>query len=663
MSDITNKDNQLEATIPSTITNDDHSSTTLNEDNLKIDNEEEDEVDDGNVTDALKVSQTPFIEPEQEDKIEPTPLASPSGQDNSNSNSNSLSKDSPGLEEEDVSVDESLAETKEPKQEDSKTEEEEKIGEETEELKKEESKEASPIVNEPLEEEDNEEDEEEAEEEEEEGETRCICGDLDPPDELGLFIQCEQCGVWQHGYCVGITNDDTPDKYWCEQCRPDLHRLYVTDLGENRSIYKPVQGLRRQKKRLTRQSSSLSSSNGKKNKSTASEESITPSPPTLSQSTNENENPSHVSSQTSNNNATTLTGARPSRSNEKISTTTTTNTTSMTNATEDKDQTSENTLSNQTHNKSQVDNSSSNGDEPSSTPYEEDDRRLQDRKRATFLAREEKQYQRMLEKAIKESKRASGDSGEDIMMDEDDVEDEDDNDTASTVENSSAMIDAPSNTEQNNRTDEIKEPKPVIGKKLSTVKEELDPSGPTKDSIRSNTPDQLSEASNTSLKIVPTPVRKSQRGVKRPRRATTPTDRILKGSRRGKSARTGNDNNHTEAGSTQGNASKTNSDVTLEKPVKPRLPPARTTLNEMRRRTSAILEFISRTQWELSEDQQTKEDFTKFVENSEFINKVNGVYDKYNESLSLMDDLTRNLLLWEQKYSFNKNNNTNNDDN
>ena len=66
--------------------------------------------------------------------------------------------------------------------------------------------------------------------------TRCVCGN----DELntdginselqellqseygikidvGLFIQCDKCSVWQHGYCVGLfIDEDVPDKYWGE---------------------------------------------------------------------------------------------------------------------------------------------------------------------------------------------------------------------------------------------------------------------------------------------------------------------------------------------------------------------------------------------------------------------------------------------------------------
>ncbi|CAK9439991.1 uncharacterized protein LODBEIA_P40910 [Lodderomyces beijingensis] len=101
--------------------------------------------------------------------------------------------------------------------------------------------------------------EEEEEEEEEEEVTRCICGEDELQNNLinpelaqflrkefkididqGLFIQCDKCSVWQHGYCVGLyENDDVPDKYWCERCKPELH-IIVQDPFSDRTLYKPV---------------------------------------------------------------------------------------------------------------------------------------------------------------------------------------------------------------------------------------------------------------------------------------------------------------------------------------------------------------------------------------------------------------------------------------
>lgn len=53
-----------------------------------------------------------------------------------------------------------------------------------------------------------------------------------PEDAGGLFIQCDECHVWQHGGCVGIMQEDhSPDNYYCERCRKDLHRLMIGARG------------------------------------------------------------------------------------------------------------------------------------------------------------------------------------------------------------------------------------------------------------------------------------------------------------------------------------------------------------------------------------------------------------------------------------------------
>lgn len=42
--------------------------------------------------------------------------------------------------------------------------------------------------------------------------------------EFGMMIQCEECLSWQHGPCVGLSKEeDCPQQYYCEQCRPELH--------------------------------------------------------------------------------------------------------------------------------------------------------------------------------------------------------------------------------------------------------------------------------------------------------------------------------------------------------------------------------------------------------------------------------------------------------
>lgn len=113
-------------------------------------------------------------------------------------------------------------------------------------------------------------------EEEEEGDdlveedvTRCVCGQADYPgppasirdfahhqtpkagskdgsgpnddantsdtlsDDVGnFFIQCDNCHVWQHGGCVGLTDESmSPEFYYCEECKPEVHKIIKTSSG------------------------------------------------------------------------------------------------------------------------------------------------------------------------------------------------------------------------------------------------------------------------------------------------------------------------------------------------------------------------------------------------------------------------------------------------
>lgn len=56
-----------------------------------------------------------------------------------------------------------------------------------------------------------------------EGEIRCLCGEN--VDDGGFMIQCDTCGKWQHGECMGYEDpEEVSETYSCELCRPDLYK-------------------------------------------------------------------------------------------------------------------------------------------------------------------------------------------------------------------------------------------------------------------------------------------------------------------------------------------------------------------------------------------------------------------------------------------------------
>ncbi|PSR78352.1 hypothetical protein BD289DRAFT_456319 [Coniella lustricola] len=79
-------------------------------------------------------------------------------------------------------------------------------------------------------------------EEEEEEIIRCVCGatsqDTDDPDDP--WIACDQCHVWQHNVCVGMSvfDEDLEDiEYYCEECKPQNHKALLDGLKKGEHIW------------------------------------------------------------------------------------------------------------------------------------------------------------------------------------------------------------------------------------------------------------------------------------------------------------------------------------------------------------------------------------------------------------------------------------------
>ncbi|KAF4595718.1 Transcription factor S-II, central domain containing protein [Ophiocordyceps camponoti-floridani] len=64
---------------------------------------------------------------------------------------------------------------------------------------------------------------------------RCVCGATEQDEDSGeAWISCETCFVWQHNVCVGVSSfeDEIPDNYWCEQCRPQDHKELLDGIAK-----------------------------------------------------------------------------------------------------------------------------------------------------------------------------------------------------------------------------------------------------------------------------------------------------------------------------------------------------------------------------------------------------------------------------------------------
>lgn len=63
---------------------------------------------------------------------------------------------------------------------------------------------------------------------------RCVCGaTTEDEDEERKMVICEKCEAWQHNECMEISenDEDLPDKYYCEQCRPQDHKTLLKKMA------------------------------------------------------------------------------------------------------------------------------------------------------------------------------------------------------------------------------------------------------------------------------------------------------------------------------------------------------------------------------------------------------------------------------------------------
>ncbi|CAM1505750.1 Fc.00g113870.m01.CDS01 [Cosmosporella sp. VM-42] len=82
--------------------------------------------------------------------------------------------------------------------------------------------------------------EQEPEEEQEAELIRCVCGASEQDEDSGeAWIACEDCGAWQHNVCVGVSSfeDEIPEHYWCEECRPQNHKELLDAIARGEKLW------------------------------------------------------------------------------------------------------------------------------------------------------------------------------------------------------------------------------------------------------------------------------------------------------------------------------------------------------------------------------------------------------------------------------------------
>lgn len=83
---------------------------------------------------------------------------------------------------------------------------------------------------------------------EEEEIIRCICGEYEEEEDVERdMICCDQCSAWQHNDCMGLTfaKGEEPDEYYCEQCRPENHKVLLDRIAGGEKPWEEVAERRR----------------------------------------------------------------------------------------------------------------------------------------------------------------------------------------------------------------------------------------------------------------------------------------------------------------------------------------------------------------------------------------------------------------------------------
>lgn len=461
--------------------------------------------------------------------------------------------------------------------------------------------------------------------------TRCICGsdDLYIPKnshgefdnvDPGFFIQCEICAVWQHGYCVGIKDEENaPEKYWCEQCKPENHTLFTDRFGIRRSKYDPLH----ENLDNSFNSNSASSSNQKKSL--------------------KRKNGRFVSSKSENSDS-----ADESSDVKKEKKPVDIKYTVAEEATEEHSNDQENS-----HNEEYYE--------------DEEGHRRKHRKRPSYSYRDYN-YEEMLKKALEESAKESGVVPEEINISSsegpggvretrtaslrktraklhDDATSTGPENDESNPENESTLLnneDAAATTDAD--TTEIKSEKVEVSKKPKIEERRR-----ARDSKRTR-PRRNTSATSAS---------NDEHEEEKDHRSDSKSNSFTKASSNSSNQRSSNNSNTTSNPPTPKRSSKKEKkdskvSVTDDKPFRANIPSARISMNEMTRRIFSIMDFVSNIQINLSNEEEFKNNLFAMDETEltqEIIELKSKLIGCYNDSVDQLDHLTTLLNTWQNNHA------------
>lgn len=95
------------------------------------------------------------------------------------------------------------------------------------------------------------------------------------------MICCDSCAAWQHNECMemSLDDDELPEQYFCEQCRPDLHQGLLEKVERGERPWEEREEQRLQEEEEMRARKKKGSKKGKKGRVSNIKPDAEPEPP------------------------------------------------------------------------------------------------------------------------------------------------------------------------------------------------------------------------------------------------------------------------------------------------------------------------------------------------------------------------------------------------